>query len=284
MIQIRRAERRDARECGRICYEAFRSIASDHNFPVDFPAPQIALMLIAKRFSHPRFYCVVAEDDGRIVGSSCLDERGPIAGLGPITVDPVVQSRHIGHCLMEHVMAHVAEQGFAGARLVQAAYNTRSLALYTKLGFVVRESLACLSGRITGQALGGHTLRRARVDDVEECDRLCEFVHGHTRDGELRDAIDLNTAGVATRNGEIRAYTTDLGFSGHTVARDNDAIKALISGVSSFRGPGILVPMCNEELFRWCLLSGLQIVQPMLLMSVGFYKEPVGAFLPSILY
>jgi hypothetical protein len=38
--------------------------------------------------SHPGFYSVVAEMDGRIVGSNFLDERSTIAGLGPITVTP----------------------------------------------------------------------------------------------------------------------------------------------------------------------------------------------------
>ena len=36
-------------------------------------------------FSHPGFYGVVAESDGRIIGSNCLDERSPIAGVRPIT-------------------------------------------------------------------------------------------------------------------------------------------------------------------------------------------------------
>ena len=31
-------------------------------------------------------------------------------------------------------------------------------------------------------------------------------------------------------------------------------------------------------------LHGLRIVQPMTLMSLGEYREPQGAFLPSILY
>jgi hypothetical protein len=42
--------------------------------------------------------------------------------------------------------------------------------------------------------------------------------------------------------------------------------------------------MRNWELFRWCLDNGLRVVEPMTLMSVGLYNEPVGAFLPSVLY
>jgi hypothetical protein len=44
------------------------------------------------------------------------------------------------------------------------------------------------------------------------------------------------------------------------------------------------MPSRNAELFRWCLASGLRVVEPMMLMSLGLYNEPKGAFLPSILY
>jgi hypothetical protein len=35
---------------------------------------------------------------------------------------------------------------------------------------------------------------------------------------------------------------------------------------------------------RWCLASGLRIVQQSTLMTTGLYSEPVGAWLPSIAY
>src|SRR6516165_383716 len=137
MIQIRRAEVSDAPECGRICHEAFRVIAAEHNFPVDFPAPETATGILTKMFSHPGFYCVVAEDGERILGSNCLDERGPIAGVGPVTVDPAAQNRQTGRRLMGAVIERAAKRKFAGVRLVQAAYHNRSMSLYTRLGFTV---------------------------------------------------------------------------------------------------------------------------------------------------
>ncbi len=78
--------------------------------------------------SHPSFYAVVAELDGRIVGSNFLDERSTIAGLGPITVDPSVQNKRIGRDLMEALLDRAAKRALPGVRLVQAAYHTRSLA------------------------------------------------------------------------------------------------------------------------------------------------------------
>ena len=38
------------------------------------------------------------------MGSNCLDERSSIFGVGPITVDPEVQSAGVGRRLMQAVM------------------------------------------------------------------------------------------------------------------------------------------------------------------------------------
>ena len=48
--------------------------------------------------------------------------------------------------------------------------------------------------------------------------------------------------------------------------------------------PGILVPLRNGELFRWCLAQGLRVFFVMNLMSVGIYQEPRGAYLASVGY
>src|SRR3954467_11484751 len=42
MTAIREVSETDAPECGRIIYEAFASIAAEHNFLADFPSVEIA--------------------------------------------------------------------------------------------------------------------------------------------------------------------------------------------------------------------------------------------------
>jgi hypothetical protein len=69
------------------------AIDDAHNFPPDFPSPEIATGVLGILLSHPNFYSVVAERDGKIVGSNFLDERGPIARVGPITVNPAEQTK-----------------------------------------------------------------------------------------------------------------------------------------------------------------------------------------------
>ena len=129
-VAIRRAKPHDADTCGRICYEAFSLINNEHSFPPDLPSPEVGINLLRGLFSHPGFYCVVAETGDQIVGSNCLDERCTIAGVGPITVSPSVQNRRIGRTLMKAVMDRASERGFPGVRLLQAAFHNRSLSLY----------------------------------------------------------------------------------------------------------------------------------------------------------
>jgi GNAT superfamily N-acetyltransferase len=288
-IAVRKARPEDAQVCGRICYEAFTKISIEHAFPPDFPSVEVATGVLSMMFTHPGFYCVVAESGGHIVGSNCLDERSAITGVGPITIDPEVQNRGVGRALMEAVLTRSAERGCQGTRLLQAAFHNRSLSLYTKLGFDTREPISTMQGPAIKSPTSGYSIRPARMSDLEECNRLCRRVHGHDRNGELRDAIEPGTiepgtAVVAERKGRIVAYATMIGFFGHMVGESNADVQALIANADAFVGPGILVPTRNAGLFRWCLENGLRVVQPMTLMTAGFYNEPAGAYLPSILY
>ena len=274
----------DADRCGTISYEAFKTIAEHHRFPPDPSAPERTIANFARRLSHPGYHVIVAELDGQLVGSNVLDERSTIVGLGPITVDPAVQNRTIGRQLMQAALQRVTERRLPGVRLVQAAYHTRSLALYATLGFEVREPLVTLQGPALAVQIPGYAVRQATEADLDGCDALCRRVHGHDRSGELREAIADGTATVVEHEGRLTGYATVLGFLGHAVGESHAELKALIGAAPMFVGPGVLLPTRNGEVFRWCLAHGLRVVQPMTLMSLGLYHEPQGAFLPSILY
>jgi GNAT superfamily N-acetyltransferase len=283
-IRIREGTPADGEICGRICYDAFKTISEAHGFAPDFPAPEVPIGLLTSMFANPKFYGVVAEIDGRVVGSNFLDERNPIAGVGPITVDLGVQNHAVGRRLMDAVHDRAAANNFAGVRLIQAGFHTRSLALYAKLGYDVREHLACMQGDALNIAIEGHVVRPAAEADIDACNRVCRDVNGHDRDGELREAVARGTAAVVEHEGRISGYATIVGFFGHAMGETNADVKALIGAAKEFAGPGFLLPTRNGELFRWCLTNGLRVTQPMTLMSRGLYNEPAGAFLPSILY
>jgi GNAT superfamily N-acetyltransferase len=274
----------DAKACGTICYEAFKVIAEQHNFPPDFPSADVAVGLLTMVLSKNDVYSVVAELDRRVVGSNFLWEGDTIAGVGPITVLPTAQNGSIGRQLMERVLDRAHAQRFVGVRLVQAAYHNRSLSMYTKLDFAAREPLSVLQGPALELELPGYGVRPATAGDLDACNRLCLSVHGHDRSREVSDAIAQGTARVVERGGRVTGYATNIGYFAHAVGQTNEELKALIGAAPAFVGPGFLLPTRNAELFRWCLAHGLRVVHPMTLMSRGLYQKPAGAFLPSVLY
>jgi hypothetical protein len=185
---------------------------------------------------------------------------------------------------MQAVMDRAAGRHVPGVRLLQMAWHYRSLALYTKLGFEIRETISGLQGPPLRLRIPGYEVRRAREEDVPTCNQLCLRVHGHDRSGELADAVLDGTADVVERLGRITGYSTAIGWFHHAVGETNDDLKALIGAAPSSVGPGLLLPSRNGELFRWCLANNLRVVAQATLMTIGLYNEPADAYLPSILY
>lgn len=280
----------DAKEVGKIIFDAFSGIADRHGFPREFPTVDIGIDVASYFLSNPGFYSVVAEDNegnsNKVVGSNFLDERSNIvAGVGPITIDPNFQDKGVGRQLMSNVLERARSKNYPAIRLLQAAYHNRSLALYTRLGFDVREPISTLQGKPISEDISGRSVRVATESDLETCNAICRAIHGHDRNGELRDSIKQGIAKVVLHGDKITGYTSGLTYFNHSVGFTNDDLKALIaSATDCYGGPGILIPTRNAELFRWCLDNGLRLVHQLTLMTVGMYNEPAGSYMPSILY
>jgi predicted N-acetyltransferase YhbS len=281
-LVLRPFNREDAEACGLICYEAFKQIDEAHGFPPSFQSAEEATANLAAR-GEAGFYGVVAEDGGRIVGSNFMDVRSLVGGIGPISVDCDYQNGAIGRRLMEDAIAHATARGLAGMRLTQASFHNRSLSLYAKLGFVVREPLAVMHGPGLGITPHGYSVRSMVESDIDAASRLCVLVHGLERSSEVAAAVGRGSAQCVERNGRLTGYVTTFG-GGHAVAETNADLQALISAQKQFTGRGFLMPSRNAALFKWCLDVGMRVVSPMTLMSMGLYSEPAGAFIPSYLY
>ncbi|MDX6504747.1 MAG: hypothetical protein QOE29_1872 [Gaiellaceae bacterium] len=283
-VTVRDATAGDVEACARIFYDAFESIAARHNLPVEPSSPEFTRFMVGQMVASGGFAGLVAERAGVVLGSAFIDERAPIAGVGPVTVDPAAQDRGVGRSLMEAALRREHARGAAGTRLVQTAYHYRSLALYAQLGFAVREPLSVLQGPPPALSVPGRGVRPADEQDLAACGELCVRVHGHDRNGELRDAIAAGTATVVERPERISGYASGFGYGWHAVAETNEDLIALLGSAGTFMGLGILVPSRNADLLRWCLAHGLRIVQQSTLMTIGLYNEPAGAYLPSIVF
>jgi ribosomal protein S18 acetylase RimI-like enzyme len=275
-VRIRPVERGDVPACAVVEWAAFGATS----------APGASRRLIERLVGHPGVYGVVAEQDGAIVGLCFLYEHDPIRAVGPLAVAPAAQGRGVGRRLMEAVLERA---GAAGIRLTTAPHNPAAFAMYTSLGFEVKEPLAILSGRFRGPPPAGSSTRALREEDLTAAAALCERVHGVARTGDLREA--LRTKGepmVLERDGRIVAYTSHrrLGDGAHGVAETEPDMRALLLGLALPRGAKltIFMPTRQTSLLRWCLAEGFRVGVPLNLMAKGDYREPTGAYFPSSWY
>jgi predicted N-acetyltransferase YhbS len=283
---IREITTSDSTECGRIMFEAFRDIADRHGFARDFPSVEAAVEFVESLIANPFIFGVVAENNGRVVGSNFLWEYDVVRGVGPLSVDPTVHAKGTGRKLMQAAIER--GKSAAGIRLTQDAFNVGSMALYVSLGFDVKEPMAEMSGDVAGEVPPGYEVRPMIADDHEECNELCLRVLGFARAKELANLPPELEPFVAIRDGRIVAYATSptQWIMNHAVAENEDAMKALLTGAAQQTGKPLsfLLPVRQAEMFRWCIRNKMRIIKPVTLMAKGKYDELRGVFMPSVTY
>lgn len=173
-LMIRAIQSTDAEQCGIIAYEAHQAVASAHNFPPEHPSVEFSIGLIKTKLGDPNAFGMLAEDDGHVLGSVFLNTfpDTAVAAIGPLTVLPSAEGG-VGRRLMESVLMEARGRGYEQVRLVQSPSHLRSLALYTKLGFAVREPLVLAQGKIPlGFSDDQARVRHASSDDFAACHAL----------------------------------------------------------------------------------------------------------------
>lgn len=285
-FKIRRATLADLNPCAQIIHDAFTHISNSHGYPSDFPNLDKASMVVSNCLSDPMIYGMVAELDGRIVGSNFIEQRDGIYGIGPISVAPKIQHQGIGRALMQAAILHGKDA--AGIRLMQDAYNTMSVALYASLGFDIKEPLLLMHGIPKNKFSHNLTVKKFAESDLEECAALCKDVIGFERKEALLNSLDIGSAFVALRDNKIVAYTTaiTLWVANHTVAKREEDLFALLLGAHEIcqQPLSFLLPSRQTNILRWCLSEGLRVMSPRTLMAMGEYQEPRGCYFPSVLY
>ncbi|HKS10480.1 MAG TPA: GNAT family N-acetyltransferase [Pyrinomonadaceae bacterium] len=284
-IQLRPMTPDDVEICGRICYDAFNGIADKHNFRHDFPTLEAAVGLMQMLAERPDVFSVVAENDGKVIGSNHLAESDAIRAVGPITIDPNAQAKGAGRLLMEAVIER--GRNAPGIRLLQDSFNAASLSLYASLGFDVREPVVLIEGALKGEVPADFEVRPIEEGDYDRCAELCRSVHGFDRINELKHAPPMPNPFVALRDGRITAYISAPQFwaVNHAVAETDSDMQALLLGAGNqCEQVSVILPTRQATLFRWLLKNGMRVIKPMTLMSMGEYHEPRGCYLPSVGY
>jgi GNAT superfamily N-acetyltransferase len=232
-LVIRPIEYNDAKNCGKIGYQAHKTISSAHGYPSEQPSEEFGIGLIRSLLENPNSWGVLAERQGKTLGSIFLHKfpPPPVAVIGPLTVHPSAEGGGVGRMLMDAALTQAYEQNYDQIRLVQSPSHIRSFVLYTKCGFTLREPLLLMQGQPlkninNTSSANFHPVRND--NDVSVCNELCKSVHGFSREMELRQAKDQGVATMIEQDGVVTGYAAGLGILGHAVAKSNEELKALI--------------------------------------------------------
>lgn len=286
-VTIRGIEPKDVKTCAQICFDAFAGIADHHRFPRDFPSVDATEGMIGMWVTIPAVVGLVAEIDGRIVGSVFIHQYDETPGLGPLTVAPAGQNARVGRKLMAASIELIKSKGARSIRGVEDSYNMVSNALYASFDMELKETLVLMRGTFRSEPAAGVEVRPLEERDLPECGALCKRVHGFERTNELAGARQAFKSFVAVRDGRITAYASSVTLwpMNHGVAESDEDMKALLSGASAALGEPVelLVPR-RSNVFRWALGEGLRMLKPMNLIVLGEYREPRGSWFPNVLY
>ncbi len=266
-----------------ICHEAFSALHDRFGIERDIPSPEVGEMIISQTVRRPDYTGVMAVLDGRIVGSNFLCFADEVAGVGPITVDPAVQSKGIGRALMQWVIDEARRRRIRQTRLFQEALNTTSLSLYTSLGFDWRDSAALMQAMPAPAA--DPAVRPLAADDLPAVAELSRKAYGFSRAGDAAQLLEWQVPGfLKLRAGEPVAYLFATLF-GHAGAETDADLLDLAAQAALHLPPPLarfICPLARPELYRRALATGHRTLKLLSYMSLGDHEAPAGSHFPSI--
>ena len=284
-ITIRPVTPADVSTLARICYDAFGTLQDRHGVERDFDSVETAAMMVGLFASRPDFagFVAIDSDSKTILGSNFIQFSDPVAGVGPITIDPAKQAGGVGKALMLAVMNEAKRRGVTQVRLMQESINTTSLSLYTKLGFDWRE--CCSLMRPAAASADDPRCRPITENDLPSIDTISRRHYGSTRVNEVAGLLKIGLPGfILRRDGRDTGYSF-IGFIGHGFAETDADLADLIAHTTRHAPPHfhkLILPLGQCELHRMLMSRGGRTIKMFNYMTTGQYARPTGAWIPSI--
>ena len=249
--------------------------------------------------------------EGRVLGSAFNDEadiaRGAV-GCGPWTTRWGVQLAGIGRAMLVRLVSRSIRHGAKSLRLIQISANNTSMALYTSLGFMVREPLMAWKGLLRPPfieralqvgAEAGFVSRRITAADVPTCDAMHVDCNGVSRAASLTSALvnapEESMLLVTNSKGNICAYIAGLTSMSYSIATSDDALFFLLASAhAAHAAAGHTASPYHHtslrlypQLTRWLLEGGMRAVRQTNLMVLGEW-QPIQhdkyVYCPNIMY
>lgn len=284
-LELIKPEPQHIPELARICFEAFKVVHERHGLLPDIATIDVATHFMEMLVTRGDFYGVVARVDGNLVGSNFISFTDPVSSVGPVTVDPSHDGRGIGRAMMNDVLARAKQKGVQQIRLLQDAFNTKSLSLYASVGFDTQAPVGLMMAKAA--TVSDPTIRAASETDLSALDGLCRQIYKVSRQGELTAALKFGSPiFLREREQRITGYLIP-GFLGHGIAEKEADALALI-GEAARQVPqehaSFFCPLTSGEFFRAALKAGCRLRKVVNYMTLGPFPKPEGIWMPSIGY
>jgi GNAT superfamily N-acetyltransferase len=238
--------------------------------------------------------CLVAEGEGRLIGSCFYHPRETHVGVGIVNVRQTAGGQGVARALMEEVIRLAGERPL---RLVSSAMNLDSYSLYTKLGFVPGELYQDMMFREGAEleGLGGAGVRAARVEDVPAMVALEERVSGIEREKDyryfLQNELGIWSGSVLERAGELVGFLWSVDHPGSrmlgpgVMVDDEGALGLIAAEARRFAGasPLFLVPAKAQGLIARLHACGARNCELHLAQVRGSGVAPSGVVMPTFM-
>lgn len=178
--------------------------------------------------TQPECQPVVAEFDGRLVGTGVGTTNGRVGWVGTIWVDPEQRGGGLGRALTQAVIDGLEA---AGCRTLLLVATDQGLPLYERMGFELQTRYRILEapGLDPDAAPPDPEVRPLEAADLESICALDRIATGEDRGHAIRRFASPETAKVLAVEGEVRAVVIRAPWGGGaTVAPDpGDAMRIL---------------------------------------------------------
>ncbi len=215
--------------------------------------------------------CIVAEDQGKIIGSAFCHKWGDIGWIGPLEVLPEYQNRKIGKALLSACWTYLSSCNVCG--LETSPKNEKNMHFYTSSGYSVGTSILVAEKSISPEAeYRADELKSSGDFGISElCSKVCP-------------GLDLSSEVESALSGLGHVYVTENGFAIlHTFSRGSDIKYASVKTL-------IIDPSCkkpSQELFNLlstCEAKSREFGRNSLMMRFSLEHRELASILPSLDY
>lgn len=179
---------------------------------------------------------VVAEHDGRVVGTGVGTANGRVGWVGTIWVEPALRGIGLGRTLTQAVIDGLEA---AGCRTLLLVATGAGRPLYERMGFVLQAGYRILEARGLEAGTDDPDIRPFAPDDAPAVLALDRAATGEDRAHAIRRFAAPGTASVLVVNGDLRGFVVRAPWGGGaTVARDPADALRIIDARRRAAGPG----------------------------------------------